>query len=172
MIITQIDVTGLVRARVYDTADQADTNPSAVLRVELADELATGTGADQANQVYYDAQTIALSTRVTYDLAGTLVDVFGDTITFARVKTIMIYNASTAGVLDVGGGTDGGGTNAFVNWISAAAEEVEVRPGGFLLLHAPDATAYPVTAATADILGLNEIAAAACPVQVAFVGVV
>jgi hypothetical protein len=110
----------------------------------------SGTGAQQADRLYTATRTIAASGTDPLDLAGVLTDGIGTTITFARVKAMYIAAS--------GGNTNnvivGGGTNPFVNWVGAGTHTVTVRPGGLLLLTAPDATAYVVTPATGDILQL------------------
>lgn len=122
---------------------------SAPLSKTVQLDLASGTGANQADLVFSDQRTIAASGTDSLDLAGTLTDAFGATVSFARVKAIMITAASgnTNDVL-VGGAA----SNTFLNWVSDATDVVVVKPGGLFLLAAPDATAYAVTASTGDIL--------------------
>lgn len=112
-------------------------------------DLASGTGANQADRVFHDQRTLTASSSENLDLAGSLTDAFGATITFARVKGLLV--AASAGNTNnvlVGGAA----SNGFVNWVSDATDVVVVRPGGVLALFAPDATAYAVTAATGDLL--------------------
>jgi hypothetical protein len=112
-------------------------------------ELADGTGANQANQVFSDRRTLAASATDSLDLAGGLVDAFGATLTMARVKALYVAAASTnANTIRIGGAA----TNAWATWVDAADNEIVLRPGGMFLLAAPDATGYPVTAATGDLL--------------------
>jgi hypothetical protein len=121
--------------------------------------LTDGTALNQANRLYVSAGTIAASTNLDLDLAASLVDVFGATITFARIKVIYIelQTTTTATHLFVGGHPTAG----FTNWITSAGTfgtdqpKVTVRNGGCLFLCAPDATGYVVTATTADILRLT-----------------
>jgi len=81
---------------------------------------------------------------------------YGATITFARVKTI--YFNLTTDTASAGVWVGGVASNGLINWISSAGTfgtdqpRVKVRNGGVFLLSTPDATAYPVTAGTADIL--------------------
>lgn len=114
--------------------------------------LSNGTGANQADKMFTDQRTLTASSTEDLDLAGTLTDSFGVAITFARIKLIMISAASanTNNVL-VGGAA----SNGFLNWVSDATDKVVVRPGGLLLLAAPDATAYAVTATTGDLLRIG-----------------
>lgn len=125
--------------------------------------LANGTSNDQADKIYFTSGSIALSADLDIDLAGSLTDAYGDALTFAKVKAIIVKNTSdeqdtpTAAGLKVGGGDTGDGTNAFDTWITSTAadgsEAVLVNAGGAFCLIAPD-TGYTVTAATADILRL------------------
>lgn len=111
--------------------------------------LANGTGAGQADRIFSDQRTLTASSTENLDLAGTLTDVYGATITFARVKAIIIGAASgnTNNVV-VGGHASA----AFVNWVSDATDKIVVRPGGLFVLAATDATGYAVTATTGDML--------------------
>lgn len=111
--------------------------------------LSTGTGANQADRVYYAQPTVAASGTTTIDLAASVTDVFGATVTFARIKALIIAAASgnTNNVI-VGNAA----SNGFITWVGGATHTVNVRPGGFLALAAPDATAYAVTAGTGDLL--------------------
>lgn len=111
--------------------------------------LTTGTGINQADRVYYAQPTIAASGTTTIDLNGSVTDVFGATVSFLRIKA-MIIAASSANTNNVIVGN--AATNGFISWVGAATHTVTVRPGGFFCLTAPDATAYAVTAATADLL--------------------
>jgi hypothetical protein len=108
-----------------------------------------GTGLGQADRVFTDRRTLTASSTEDLDLAGVLLDAFGAAITFARIKTLAIAaDAGNTNNVIVGNAA----TNGFVSWVGAAAHTVTVRPGGVLLVAASDATAYVVTAGTADLL--------------------
>lgn len=109
----------------------------------------TGTGAGAADRIWHDQRTIAISGTDDLDLAGTLIDVFGATVTFARIKSITVA-ASAANTNNVIIGN--AATNGFITWVGAATHTVTVRPGGFFQLAATDATSYAVTAGTGDLL--------------------
>lgn len=117
--------------------------------------LATGTGAAQADKIFHDQRTLAASATEDLDLAGGLTDAFGATLTFARIKAIIVIAASanTNNVL-VGGAA----SNQFINWVSDATDKIVVRPGGMFALVASDATSYAVTAATGDLLRIGNSA--------------
>lgn len=114
-------------------------------------QYSTGTGAGAADRIWHDQRTIAASGTDSLDLAGVLLDVFGATVTFARIRALVVQAASgnTNNVI-VGGAA----ANGFITWVGAATHTVTVRPGGFLCLAngLTDATGYAVTAATGDIL--------------------
>lgn len=112
-------------------------------------QLASGTAANQADLIFSDTRTIAASGTDALDLAGSLVDALGTTLTFARVKGLIVYAAS-GNTNDVVIG--GAASNTWVNWVGDATDKVKVKPGGILALFAPGATGYPVTAATGDQL--------------------
>lgn len=119
-------------------------------------DLASGTGANAADRIFTDTRTLAASTTETLDLAGSLVDAFGNTITFARIRALGIFasGANTNNVL-VGGNA----SNQFINWVSDPTDIIIVRPGGGFLLYATDTTGYPVTAGTGDLLKVANSAA-------------
>jgi hypothetical protein len=130
-------------------------NPLDLGNVALPQSLAqqyswpSGTGANQADRIFADTRTLAPSTAEDLDLAGVLTDGIGNTISFARIRA-MIIRASGANTNNVVVGN--AASNGFVSWVGGATHTVTVRPGGLLAVIAPDAVAYTVTAATADLL--------------------
>ena len=126
------------------TFDQGDGSFPASIGTPL--ELSDGTDADQADLIFADTRS---TTGEDLDLAGTLSDAFGDTITMARVKAIFV-KASSDNTVDVHVG--GAASNALDTIFADTTDKAVVRPGGALMFWAPDATAYAVTASTADLL--------------------
>lgn len=127
------------------------TTAAAPLTFRKPVSLTSGTAAGQADRLFSDRRTLAASASEDLDLAGVLVDAFGATITFARIKGLIISAAATnTNNVIVGNAT----TNGFISWVGAATHTVTVRPGGVLALiaGAADATGYAVTAGTADLL--------------------
>lgn len=117
--------------------------------------LASGTGANQASNLYHAQRTLVASASEDLDLAGTLTNAFGVTLTFTKVKALIIH-AATGNTNDVQVG--GGGVNSFVNWVADASDIVNVKPGGTLILVAPNAAGYAVTAGTGDLLHITNSA--------------
>lgn len=112
--------------------------------------LASGTGADQADRIFHDRRTLAASASENLDLAGALTDALGATLTFARIKAVIIAadagNSNNVNVIREA-------TNG-VPLFLAAGDGIPVRPGGVFAWIAPDATAVAVTAGTGDLLSV------------------
>lgn len=110
--------------------------------------MSDGALSGQAQQLWFDTRTLLASTADNLDLNLSLTNGLGQQVNFNRVKGLFVYShPANTNVIAVGGGT-----NPFVNWVADASDIVNVRPGGFMCLVAPDLTAYAVTAGTGDIL--------------------
>lgn len=112
--------------------------------------LTTGTGAGKADRLFSDRRTLAASGTEDLDLAGTLLDAFGAAITFARIKGLVIA-AAAANTNNVVVGA--AASNPWATLLSATGT-VTLRPGAFIAIGTgvADATAYAVTATTAELL--------------------
>lgn len=123
---------------------------TAPVNVRKAVQLATGTGAGQADKVFSDRRSIAASSSEDLDLVGTLLDAFGGTITFARIKGLIV-SAAAANVNNVVVGAA-----ASAPWVTllGATHTLTLRPGDSFcaMSGAANATGWPVTATTADLL--------------------
>lgn len=118
------------------------------LDIDISMPLGSGTGAGQADLVFADTRTLAASATEDLDLAGVLTDAFGATLTFARIKGIIVKAASgNTNNIVVGGAA----SNAWSTLLGATGTAT-VRPGGYFAAGASDATAYAVTAGTGDLL--------------------
>jgi hypothetical protein len=109
----------------------------------------SGTGAGQADLAWGDVNTLAASATTDIDLAGSLTNPLGGTLTFARVKMILVLAGSgnTNNVV-VGGAA----ATQFIGPFGAATHTVAVKPGGMFMVAAPDATGWAVTAGSTDFL--------------------
>ncbi|RXF07850.1 hypothetical protein EG878_17160, partial [Enterococcus faecalis] len=108
--------------------------------------LSNGTGANQANAPWADTRALSASSSENLDLAGGLTDAFGTALTFTKIKAVII-EADDANANDVVVG--GAASNA---WLAPFGDALKVKPGGFIMLVAPDANGLAVTAGTGDIL--------------------
>lgn len=114
----------------------------------LAAQLASGTGSGQVDRVFTDQRTLSASANEDLDLAAALTDAFGATITFAKVKAILIIadagNTNNVQVTRPGSN----GVPAFL----AAGDGVAIKPGGAFLLYDP--VGITVTAGTGDLINV------------------
>lgn len=127
-----------------------------------------GSGANQASQMYAAVRSINASSNEDLDLAGGLTNIFGDTITFATVKEIIIYSHATNGDnLNIGGDA----TAAFSTIFGDSSDILSIAPGGLLHLQNPNAAGYAVTGTSADILQIaNADSAEAADYDIIIIG--
>ena len=126
--------------------------PSDTLSYRQQWKITDGVGALKAESIYRATRTLTASANEELDLSGVLTDAFGNTITFTKIKAIMVYAASanTNNVL-VGGAA----VNAFVNWVGNATDKLTVKPNGMFFLMDPSANGYGVTGGTGDLLRIE-----------------
>jgi len=70
------------------------STPEEALTKSKTHNLAFGTGAAKANQIWSDRRTLGASADETLDLVGALTNAFGATVSLAKVKAIVIHNRS------------------------------------------------------------------------------
>lgn len=128
------------------------TTALASLNLSRGTAFDNGTGAGQVDKMFSDTRTLAASGSEDLDLAGTLTDAFGATITFARVKGVLISAAAGNTNNVIVGGVAAGLSAGPI--LPQTTGQVVVRPGGGVLFWcgAGDATGFAVTATTADLL--------------------
>jgi len=117
-----------------------------------------GTAINEQDLLWFDkGRVLSAGASEEIDLAGSLSDAFGDTITFARVKGISIQNTNiTAGdVLRVGGAA----SNAFPLFVDTS-DKFDIGPGAYFLYQDPSEAGKPVTGGTGDLLKFEEIGGA------------
>lgn len=134
------------------TATQTSANdlgtPTFDADLTFAKRLTSGTGADQADLIFCDERTITASSSEDLDLAGSLVDAFGATITMAEVVAIII-TASAANTNNVVVGD----ATAPVPLFGGTNPTFAVKPGGMFMVVAPNAAGlFTVGAGTTDDL--------------------
>lgn len=113
--------------------------------------LATGTGAGQADKTFHDRRTLTASSTEDLDLVGVLTDAFGATLTFVKIKALIVA-ADAANTNNVLVGGVAAGLSTIIQPQTTGL--VVVRPGAFFCVAAgqADSTGYGVTATTADLL--------------------
>ena len=115
-----------------------------------SDTLTNGTGANQANKIYFAKRTLAGGANETLDLAASLLDAFGNTITFSAIKgfQINLLTETTASSILVGNT----GANGWVGWCNATTDAVKIKNGYSFALFGTDAGGMTVTGGTGDLL--------------------
>jgi len=113
-------------------------------------ELANGTGANSADLMFSDQRTLAASANEDLDLAGSLANAFGSTLTYVELRAVLVSAASanTNNVLVSRPSTNG------VPLFSAAGDQIIVPPGGVFLWACPADGKVTVTASTGDLLNI------------------
>jgi hypothetical protein len=116
--------------------------------------LANGTASGQASQVFSDTRTLTASATENLDLAGSLTNAFGTTLTFAKIKLIMVRASSAnnaANAVQIQRGSSNG-----VPLFLAASDGLQLNASGIFLVYDP--VGITVTAGTGDILTITNSA--------------
>lgn len=112
----------------------------------ITQDFAAGVGSEQCDLVFHDKRTLAGGANESLDLAGGgLTDAFGNALTFAKVRALVIQNLSATKVLTIGNDA-----NPFV-FLGAGTHTVVLRPRAMLALDNP-LTGWTVTPDTGDKL--------------------
>lgn len=105
-----------------------------------------GTGAGQVNKQIHRDVDIADGVTHTYDLASGLTDSFGDAVAMTAAKILVFQND--------------GAVNLELNGSSGLTPLMTVRPGGIVVVIAPDATGYPTAGGNGQMTVQNASGAA------------
>lgn len=141
---------------VSSTASETVTNglASGTLGPSLSVSLAftNGTGTTAIQYVFSYSETLAISTPRTWTLSA-LTDSLGRSVPFAKVRSIVIANLATVDgyTITVGGAA----SNPWLAPFADVSDKLKVPAGGCLVLAAPLATAFAVTASSSDQLKLD-----------------
>jgi hypothetical protein len=113
--------------------------------------LTSGTGLSAADMEFADTRTLAASGTEDLDLAGSLSGAFGTTLTFARIKGLIVAaaDANTNNVVVSRPASNG------VPLFTAASDAIPVLPGGCFAWFAPNAAGIAVTAGTGDLITIT-----------------
>lgn len=149
------------------TSSKALTTPEADVSKSYVANYANGTGANQAQAIFSDSRTITGSGTDNLDLSGSLTDALGATVALTAVKELVIANTGTVQIR-VGKKITNGFAGPFDQ--TAGALGIIVEAGGVLRLSNPSAAGWAVTAATADLLSVENLAGTAAAYDVIIVG--
>jgi len=123
---------------------------TAPLSLDWSWPLTTGVAANMADKIYTTTVTLAGSATSDIDLAGSLTDALGTSLTFARIKMIAIKAAAAnnaSNLMQVTRPASNG-----VPLFLAASDGIALRPGAAFIWVSPEATGVAVTAGTGDLL--------------------
>lgn len=152
-------LTGRVQAVVQGTyasiRDLGTQNYPATLSYTRA--LASGVIINTIDLMFDDTRPLTSSQTENLDLAGSLVDAVGQTLTFAKIVAIGLSAPST-NTVDIVFGNHA--TAAFVGPFGAAAHTLALTPGGCIVLCNPTLAGWAVTPTTADMIKVTNGAAA------------
>lgn len=158
-------LTALVRLLVSGTytrdLDLAD--PKDILSKTIEQAFATGTGDDQADQMFHDIRTLGDAATEDLDLYGGLTNAFGVTLNFLKIKAMIIRNLSTTQTISVGGAA----ATQFSNWVANVSDIVVLPPESWLCLVNP--AGYAVTSAL-DLLKIANSAGASANYEIILIG--
>ena len=101
-----------------------------------------GDTTNQMNQVWVSRRSLASNASEVIDIDGAITNIFGTVLTVAEVRFFAVVSASTNTTAIAVGNAP---STAFATWVRSSDDSVIVRPGGALVLVAPDATAYAVS---------------------------
>ena len=102
----------------------------------------SGTNAHQMNQLWRQRSSVAASGTNEINIAGGITNAFGEVLTMSEVR-MMIFSLETNQLNNISIG--GAAGTPFSTWLGDASDKLVMRPGGFFLLTAPDATGYAVS---------------------------
>ncbi len=125
-----------------------------LVRTDMSQTLANGTGVDQVDAWWNDRRTLAAAAE-DIDIRGGLTDSFGVALAFQKLKVLIIRNRSTVAgeILTVGGDANS------VPLFGAANDTIKVGPGGLFLWINPSLAGVAVAAGTGDIIQVDSGAA-------------
>ncbi len=125
------------------------TTAAETIAISKAQTYTDGTAANQANQTWGDSHEL-VGTSITLDLTASLTDAFNNTITFTKIKELLIANTSIVSgeTLTLTGNF---GDTAFA---AGGTFSHIVPPNGIFLVSNP-IDGYTVTDPTADKITIN-----------------
>lgn len=117
-------------------------------------DFTNGTGANQANMIWSDTRTLSASATEDLDLAGVLTNAFGTTLTFTKIKGIIVtaLAANTNAVQVTRPASNGAPI------FMAAGDGISITPGGFFAAAWPNLAGVAVTATTGDLITVTNSA--------------
>jgi hypothetical protein len=138
-------------------------------KLEYDKSLADGVADDQADKVWHDSRTLNAAANDDLDLTALVHTIFGSTVTisFAKIKAILIVNTSTTAGDDLTVG--GAASQEWTAWVAAAGDKVRV-PADSCLLISNRKTGWTVTNGASDTLRITSAGANPITYKIAVLG--
>lgn len=156
-----------ILAQISEILDSGENRSGDVLhKLDIDVRLKTGTGSGQADVVWSDRRTLAGAGSEVLDLAGSLTNSYGGTVTFAKVKAVFIRNRATTDGYDLRAGPDA--TNGWVGMFLDATDRIRVAAGGCHVWYDPNGQA--VTAGSTDELFVQNDGAGSVDYDIVIIG--
>lgn len=164
----QASVGANIQGTVTNTKTGGQTTIDNIGFTPFSKSLSHGTGAINTADLIYAVQgTLAGAASVTIDLVGGVTDAFGNTITMARLKYLIVLLTTDT---NSSGLTIGNATNP-INLFSAPTATHTIGNGGVFVIGNSGAVGIPMVAATSDALKLlNADATVVATYQVIAIG--
>lgn len=153
---------------VYSRVDELATTRESLL-LEQNSSYTTGDGDNEVQQHYRKEQGVT-SSDWDLDLYSSLTDVFGQTIIFERIHSVLVRNRSTVegDNINVGPLSQANGWKAPWNGDNDAANTVP--PSGCLLLDAPLGNGYEITTSSQFLRIEHDAVSTTVTVQIEIIG--
>lgn len=170
MSLTNAQVSLSISASLGNTLNVGTANALLSSTYSTALGAALASGAGLADVGWWDRRTLTASSSENIDLAGTLHDPFGNTVTFARIKVLLVAALAT----NTNNVVVGGGGTTFTGLFGATTHTTIIRPGMAVvwMTNTTDATGYPVSSGSTDLLGIaNSTSGSSVIYDIAVLGV-
>lgn len=128
-----------------------------------------GTSTDQAKDFYAEERTLTTGTNQDYDLAGSLTNGIGETITFTGIKLVYIEIDAPDGTKSLREGPQGV-ANAFQGWHGGVAAGNYTTIFTNMFRSHRHTTGHAVTAGTGDIYRINNPGAGSVTYRILIAG--
>jgi hypothetical protein len=151
-VIDHVNLSLKIDSKLLKNLDLSQADDPVLINLLL--NLSNGTGAGQASQHWHDTRSLAGSATEDLDLAASLTNAFGVTLTFTKVKLLYVRAATTNNVAN-----NVNFQRATANGVPlflAALDGVSLAPGAIFLYYDP--TGVTVTAATGDLFTVTNSA--------------
>ncbi len=137
------------------------STPTDEIVSQVTNTFSFGNGANQANQLWHDRRILAASANDDLNLAGSLTNAYGNSVTFANVKGIVVINRSGtvsgahSAATDAGIIVGGAASAQFAGMFGDVSDKQNVPVDTPWMAINPAADGWAVTGTSADVLRIS-----------------